>query len=105
MIDVAHFKTIMIKRLDELGHRLEDIEHELDEPMNEDSEERATEREGDEVLETLGNTGLQEIRLLAAALKRIEKGTYGECMTCGNEILSERLELVPHATQCRNCAR
>ncbi len=104
MIDTAHFKAKMIKRLDELGHRLEDIEHELDEPMNDDFSERATEREGDEVLETLGNTGLQEIRLITAALKRIDKGTYGDCMTCGNEILSERLELVPHATQCRKCA-
>ncbi|MGI9481962.1 MAG: TraR/DksA family transcriptional regulator [Hyphomicrobiales bacterium] len=104
MVDTAHFKKLMEKRLAELGHRLVDIEQELDEPMNEDAEERATEREGDEVLEQLGNAGLQEIRLIEAALRRMEEGTYGECMTCGEDISSERLEIVPHATQCRNCA-
>ncbi len=104
MVDTAHFKKLMEMRLVELGHRLVDIEQELDEPMNEDAEERATEREGDEVLEQLGNAGLQEIRLIEAALKRMEEGTYGECMSCGNEISPERLEIVPHATQCRNCA-
>ena len=104
MVDTAHFKKLMEKRLDELGHRLEDIEHELDEPMNDDAEERATEREGDEVLEQLGNAGLQEIRLIEAALRRIADGTYGECLSCGNEISAERLEIVPHATQCRKCA-
>ena len=104
MVDTAHFKKLMVKRLDELGHRLEDIEHELDEPMNDDTGERATEREGDEVLEQLGNAGLVEIRLITAALRRMDKGTYGECMTCGEDISAERLEVVPHAPQCSNCA-
>jgi RNA polymerase-binding transcription factor DksA len=104
MVDTARFKKLMLKRLDELGHRLEDIEHELDEPKNDNTSERATEREADEVLEQLGNSGLTEIRLITAALRRIDKGSYGECLTCGEKISAERLEVVPHATQCRNCA-
>ena len=40
---------------------------------------------------------------LNEALDRIEKGTYGLCRTCGEEICRQRLEAVPHATQCIKC--
>lgn len=37
------------------------------------------------------------------ALRRIEKGTYGKCHTCGKEITRTRLEAVPHARFCITC--
>jgi len=37
------------------------------------------------------------------ALKRIEDSTYGICRTCDKEISKNRLEAVPHATQCIKC--
>ena len=40
---------------------------------------------------------------LNEALNRIEKGTYGLCRTCNDEISKKRLEAVPHATQCIKC--
>ena len=40
-----------------------------------------------------------------AALERIEKGTYGVCQQCGREIGTERLEAVPYAARCIDCAR
>ena len=40
---------------------------------------------------------------LNEALNRIEKGTYGKCRSCGNGIKKQRLEAVPHATQCIKC--
>jgi len=39
------------------------------------------------------------------ALERAEEGRYGLCETCGKEIDPERLEIVPTATQCIDCAR
>ncbi len=92
------------KRLRELESRLDTIEHDLDEPVAKDFEERATEREGDEVLEGLGASGLAEIRMIRAALGRIEDGVYGDCVACGEPISDERLDAVPHAARCRNCA-
>lgn len=32
-----------------------------------------------------------------------EPERYGKCISCGNEILFERLDLVPHARLCLNC--
>ncbi|MCP4167543.1 MAG: hypothetical protein GY759_16860 [Chloroflexi bacterium] len=37
------------------------------------------------------------------ALKSIERGTYGICDRCGNDIPAERLEVKPDATLCVSC--
>ncbi len=104
MVDVAHFKKKLLKRKGELSERLSGIESDLDTTPNPDVEERATEREGDEVLESLGNAGLAELKSIEAALARVEAGTYGECVKCGEEISTERLEALPATPFCRNCA-
>ncbi len=102
--NVSQFETRLRNRLRDLNVRLSGVEAELDQPADADSEERATEREGDEVLESLGNAGLLEIRMIQAALGRIADGTFGECVACGEPISEERLNAVPHAARCKRCA-
>lgn len=102
--DVETYEKKLQERLAELNERLQEIEHDLDEPADTDSEERATERESDEVLEQLGNAGLTEVRMIEAALSRIEDGTYGTCVKCGEDISAERLDVLPHTPMCKNCA-
>mgnify|MGYP006274161169 CR=1 FL=1 len=102
--EVEMFRLALEKRHGELRRRLEGIEHDLDETPNPDAEERATEREGDEVLEDLGQAGLTEMRMIEAALKRVEEGEYGFCMRCGEPISRARLDIVPQTPYCRNCA-
>ncbi len=103
MIDFEHYKKILVKRRQELVKRLENIEDLLDDPKTKDVEDWAAETEGDEVLQIQGSSGLVEIKSIDAALKRIELGNYGVCPICGNEISSQRLNAVPHASQCINC--
>lgn len=38
-----------------------------------------------------------------AALRALDKGTYGLCERCGKEISMERLEVKPDATLCVQC--
>ena len=38
------------------------------------------------------------------ALERIDKGTYGTCVECGQEIPTGRLEIMPEAPYCVRCA-
>ena len=64
----------------------------------------AIEREGDEVLERLGQSGLDEIRRIMAALGRIRSGDYGFCAICGAEISQERLDALPATPFCKTCA-
>jgi RNA polymerase-binding protein DksA len=40
---------------------------------------------------------------LDEALRRIAEGTYGKCITCGNDISMARLEALPHARFCIAC--
>jgi DnaK suppressor protein len=44
-----------------------------------------------------------ELRLLDAALSRIDFGTYGRCTDCGEEISAARLQASPHAPRCIAC--
>jgi DnaK suppressor protein len=48
--------------------------------------------------------GLQQrLEDVRGALSRIEKGTYGKCEGCGNNIPAERLEAIPAARLCMTC--
>lgn len=48
--------------------------------------------------------GLQQrLEDVQDALVRIEKGTYGKCEGCGNNIPPERLEAIPAAKLCMTC--
>ena len=40
---------------------------------------------------------------IAAALNRLEEGTYGYCYECGGEITEQRLRVLPFAARCRDC--
>ena len=44
-----------------------------------------------------------EIRLVDAALARIEAGNYGLCTDCGVEIPQARLHAAPEAARCISC--
>jgi RNA polymerase-binding transcription factor DksA len=97
-------RDILLARRKELLSDLDHIEEDLDAPTPKDWEDRASERQGDEVLEALGEHDLQELRQIDAALKRVEDGEYGYCVTCGNEISPERLKVLPATPFCKTCA-
>lgn len=41
--------------------------------------------------------------LVADAFRRLEDGTYGRCLDCGNEVPAGRLEAKPEAARCLAC--
>jgi DnaK suppressor protein len=54
-----------------------------------------------EVLEIKNRT----LRAIDGALERLERGRYGQCEECGEEIEQARLEAVPFALYCVSCQR
>lgn len=46
----------------------------------------------------------QQIARLKAALQRLERGEFGECVDCGEAISVARLENDPAVTLCIDCA-
>lgn len=103
-MDLSTRKQALEARRAELTGHLSKVEHTLDAPMPKDWEDRASERQGDEVLESLGNAELDELRRIDAALERIKAGTYGICAACGERISDARLDLLPAAPLCKTCA-
>lgn len=101
---IAEQKQALLARRKALTGHLSDIEESLEEMPSKDWDDRSTERQGDEVLESLGQVELAELRRIDAALNRIEKGTYGTCQKCGEQISDKCLALLPDTPFCKNCA-
>ncbi len=55
-------------------------------------------------LSQLGEVEQREIGQIDAALERIEAGRYGLCRDCGEAIDAGRLEALPFALDCTECA-
>jgi DnaK suppressor protein len=55
-------------------------------------------------LSRLSETQRLEILQIDAALARIEAGEYGVCRDCSGEIDPRRLEALPYALLCTECA-
>jgi RNA polymerase-binding protein DksA len=47
----------------------------------------------------------QLLEEVEAALERIEAGNYGNCQLCSREIPKQRLDALPQAATCIECAR
>lgn len=46
-----------------------------------------------------------ELERIKAALARIDDGSYGECLACGEDIPEKRLRFDPSIATCVGCAR
>ena len=105
MAPLSDRKAELSARLAALNKQMQKISRSLGERPPRDNEDRAVERESDEILEGLGAADRQEAQRIRAALQRIEDGTYGICVKCGDVISNERLDLLPYTPFCRKCAK
>ncbi|MCC1494478.1 TraR/DksA C4-type zinc finger protein [Cognatishimia sp. F0-27] len=99
----AQERSLRARRAELIGD-IRKIEDQLDDEPPKDWEDRASERQGDEVLESLGLHDQSELRQIDAALDRLAQGAYGICVQCGSDISAERLEALPATPFCKGCA-
>jgi len=100
--EVADFKSILDSRLSELMWQLtrrEGIAIEKT-PDALDAVQVAGERELATRSLERGSSVLREVR---AALARIERGQFGQCLDCEEEISHKRLRAVPWTPRCLTC--
>jgi DnaK suppressor protein len=70
-----------------------------------------TEDEGDlatisherDILYNLHESDYARLRYIEDAMKAMDRGEFGECVRCGEDINEKRLEAVPWATTCIRC--
>ena len=69
----------------------------------EDEGDLATISHNKELLYNLHESDFARLRLINEAIKALDRGQYGECVRCGNEINEKRLLAVPWAALCIHC--
>ncbi len=107
MSNHSAFEARLRELRDEMTSRINAIDgdlHHRDEPVEKDFAEQVTQGENDAVLGALDSEARVTIQQIDNALLRIRKGTYGVCEKCGEPISEARLEALPYATFCIECA-
>jgi len=51
----------------------------------------------------LGQGRIDILTAIERAIEKVDNGSYGICDSCGHPIESERLEILPYASQCITC--
>ena len=87
-------KSIKRSRLAAEETKLENTEDECD--LATISHER-------ELLYNLHESDYSRLKFIEHAIKAMDRGDYGECVRCGEDINEKRLEAVPWATTCFRC--
>ena len=116
IIDTEHFRASLLDERRRVEHALATLRAEHPGSLDDEVEEVAATSDnhlaetasatlGREIDYTLGDNAEQVLSEIDAALGRIENGTYGTCVNCGNEIPQARLEANPWASLCIDCKR
>ena len=72
--------------------------------VEKDFAEQVVQGENDDVLHALDDEAKQIVMQIDNALLRIDADTFGQCLKCGTRIADKRLQLVPYAEYCIECA-
>ena len=99
-------KRRLIAKRDELLNDLAKNREVSDETVDEsaqDMADRATSAYTKEFAYSLSESDRKILLLIDEALGRLEAGTYGTCVNCGQPVQEKRLEAVPWARHCLDC--
>jgi RNA polymerase-binding protein DksA len=105
--DRQQLRQDLFRKRNELMARVQGITSEVrhgDKPLEQDFEEQAVETQNDQVLDALDDEARLELKQIDAALARMDDGSYGDCTACGNAIPLARLQALPFADKCIDCA-
>jgi len=113
-VDVEQFRTLLDEERRRVLDAIEYLHKEnpgsikdetQDETIDNHLAETATATLDREIDYTLEENSEHVLAAIDSALTRIEEGSFGKCVTCGEEIGEDRLAAIPWATQCIDCRR
>ncbi|MHC1725235.1 MAG: TraR/DksA family transcriptional regulator [Syntrophobacteraceae bacterium] len=93
-------RTDMLERVRKIAAAWREMEERSIE-MQEEAQRASIARPYDK----LDETGKLEIQQIDLALTKMSLGDYGTCESCGDDIAPKRLEVIPWARLCVDCAR
>ena len=104
MTDYSEIKTQLLAKQKELSDRIKATQATEGHEVEEGLDSNAQLWEVSEVRDGLDDEAATELNQVNDALARLDAGEYGFCKSCGNEIGAMRLEALPYATLCIDCA-
>jgi DnaK suppressor protein len=103
-MDQNKLRKKLLEAKAELEKRVTTIHSHARKPLDADSSEQAAQLGNVEVVSALETEAVEELANIEAAMQRLEDGSYGTCVTCGEEISEQRLTVLPESLQCVDCA-
>jgi len=105
--EIIFLRNMLLDRRSSILERVQKLAaawHELEERAIE-LEEEAQKASIAKPYDQLNGTGKLEIEQIDLALSKMTIGEYGICESCGDDISPKRLEVLPWARLCVDCAR
>ena len=90
--------------LDSLADQSEDMKNLVKTVDSGDEADVAADVIDRQLLTSIGTQDAIRLQQIENALDRINQDKYGRCIKCGKEIPEERLEVLPYALMCIQCA-
>ncbi|MEW6455953.1 MAG: TraR/DksA family transcriptional regulator [Acidobacteriota bacterium] len=100
------FRKRLLTKREEIIRNLtqsEEIGKLTDYDDTQDQADKASSAYSKEFLYSLSNSERELLTQIEEALKRIERGSFGYCLSCGTAIGEKRLEALPWAKYCIEC--
>jgi DnaK suppressor protein len=107
MMENVKAKSALLASQAELEARLQRTHKHIygkEEAVSAQFDEQIKQTENDQLVYTLEEEAREELNQIRRALQRLDEGSYGQCLRCGGEIATKRLEAVPFAELCIDCA-
>ena len=90
--------------LDSLADQSEDMKNLVKTVESGDEADVAADVIDRQLLTSIGTQDAIRLQQIENTLDRINQDKYGRCIKCGKEIPEERLEVLPYALMCIQCA-
>ena len=104
--DLEKYRRLLLEKKSSLSRDLaktRNAEEETIEESTQDIADKAVSSYTREFLYSLSDTDRNTLVRIDQALERIDDGTYGNCMNCGQAMAEKRLTAVPWTPHCVDC--
>jgi DnaK suppressor protein len=104
--ELEKYRRLLVDKKNNLLSELaktKNAEEETTEESTQDIADKAVSSYTREFLYSLNDSERNTIQQIDQALARIDEGTYGFCLNCGNAMNEKRLTAIPWSRHCVDC--
>lgn len=107
--EIEKYKELLLAERDEIIKEIVDTDASAKDLISNDyntvndSADEAASQITQNVLNIVSATSRKTLMAIDAAIRRIEENSFGNCISCGDEINNNRLNAIPWATMCIDC--